>query len=541
MDGSNQGLASDAPRVTGGGADKGKSGLVAALAVVALAATLAACGGGGGSSTTPPPPPPPPPPSGYFDPLNYSPTASASLLSANELASVTHHQITLGGRTINYTATAGHLTARDPVTNNAKASFFYVAYTADGATAATRPVTYFYNGGPGSASVWLHLGSFGPKRMVTGDPLTNLPTPFAMVDNAESLLDVSDLVFVDAIGTGYSQAIAPNTNQTFWGVDVDAAAFRDFISRYNTVNGRTASPKFLFGESYGTPRSAVLAHLLETAGIELKGVVLQSSVLNYNTNCGVVSGNIPCTGYLPSYAATSAWYGKTTPAPTDLVAFMGQMRSYTDTQYAPAVTAWLTAGTALNTSLANQLAAYTGIASSAWRARPNMDPWFVQNNLVAGTLIGRYDARVSAPAGSALAREGDPSSTFISASFATNIASYLAGDLGYTNPSTYTVLGNAINTWNFSHDGNALPDTIPDLAAALTQNPRLKVLSVSGYHDLATPFYQTELDLARLGSLASKVTVKVYIGGHMTYLDDGSRPLEKADLAAFYAAALVAP
>ncbi|MCA3831854.1 MAG: peptidase S10, partial [Burkholderia sp.] len=206
----------------------------------------------------------------YNDPNSYSSSANASLdaSAAVEKAAITHHQITLNGKTIRYTATTGHLVARNPQTGAPEASFFYVAYTADNQPAAKRPVTFLYNGGPGSASVWLHLGSFGPRRIQTGDPNANTST-FPFVDNQESLLDTTDLVFVDAIGTGFSEAIAPNTNQTFWGVDQDGGAFRDFVTRYLTVNQRSASPKYLFGESYGTPRTDVLANLLETAGVKL--------------------------------------------------------------------------------------------------------------------------------------------------------------------------------------------------------------------------------------------------------------------------------
>lgn len=509
-------------------------------AAVALLATLTACGGGGGGSATPPPPPTLPPPSGgnqpYNDPTIYSTAATASLASAVEAAAITKHQITLRGTTYNYTATTGHLTASHPVTNAPEASFFYVAYTLDNQPAATRPVTFFYNGGPGSAAVWLHMGSFAPKRLQVGFPATTQAAPFPLVDNAETLLDTSDLVFVDAVGTGYSQAIEPNTNQSFWGVDGDARVFRDFIVRYLGVNNRTASPKFLFGESYGTTRSAVLVHLLETAGVSMKGVVLQSSVLNYNTNCDQVSFNMSCGGFLPSYAATGAWFNRTTPAQTDMVAYMQQMRDYTENVYEPALTQ-LFVGTPPSSTVLAQLQNLTGISAATWQNSFNLRPFAFQQRLLPAQLLGRYDARVVAPLGSALASEGDPSSTFISRPFSTAIASYLVNGLQYGNASTYVLLSNAIATWNFSHDGNPLPDVIPDLAAAFALNPNLKVIAVNGYHDLATPFRQTERDLARLGANPN-ISIRSYLGGHMTYLDDTSRPLQRADLEAFYRSAL---
>ncbi|HTT11037.1 MAG TPA: peptidase S10 [Burkholderiaceae bacterium] len=507
---------------------------VAATLVLAATLAVAACGGGGGGGA-------PAPGNGdqpYFDPTIYSSSPGASLAAAGEGGARTHHQMTLRGNTVDYTAVAAHLAARDLTSGADEASIFYVAYTLDNQDAATRPITFFYNGGPGSATVWLHLGSFGPKRLVTGDPGTNAPTPFPLVDNQETLLDISDLVFVDAVGTGYSQAIAPNNNQTFWGVDQDARVFRDFVIRYLTVNGRLASPKFLFGESYGTTRSAVLADMLETAGVQLAGVVLQSSVLNYNSNCGVVTLALGCAGYVPSYGAIGAYFDLANPAPADPVAYAQQLRAFTANTYAPADATYLASHTLPAAGVLNQLQGFTGIAVSLWTTNFNLDPATFQQRLLLGQLIGRYDARVTAPVGSALASQGDPSSTFISGQFTAAIGGYLGNSLQYTNASTYVVGSSAINTWDFSHDQNPLPDTIPDLAAALAQNPNLKVLSLNGYHDLATPFYQTELDLARLGG-PGNLTLRFYAGGHMTYLDDVSRPSERADLGSLYQSASV--
>jgi carboxypeptidase C (cathepsin A) len=474
---------------------------------------------------------------GFTDPVAYSTSASASLQQAAELTAVTHHKITVGGTVLNYTATAGHMNALALSGAAPEASFFYVAYTLDNQNPATRPVTFFYNGGPGSSTVWLHLGSFGPRRLVTGDPATTEPVPFPLVDNAESLLDTSDLVFVDAVGTGLSEAISPYNNQSFWGVDADAAVFRDFIMRYLTVNGRNASPKFLFGESYGTPRSAVLSNLLESAGVELNGVVLQSSILNYNSNCGVLfPSSVSCEGYLPSYGAVGAWYQLDNPNPASLPTYEATLRTFASAQYGPAVSSFLANGTQPSNALLTQLANYTGMRASQWQQVFNMDPGYYQYDLIPGVLIGGYDARVNAPMGSFLASEGDPSSTYLTASFTTQITTYLSSELKYSSSTGYVLESNAINSWDFSHDGQQLPDTIPDLAAAFAQNPALQVLSVNGYHDIVTPFFQTQLDLTRLGT-GVNVQTRFYTGGHMTYLDDGSRPLEKADLVQFYQAA----
>lgn len=514
-----------------------KTGLATTLCAVWLLGGCSGGGGGGGGSTSAPPPPA----ATFTDPNVYSSAPNAALASPNENTAVTQHSITLNGTTLNYTATAGHLTARTlgSATGAPQASFFYVAYTLNGSNPATRPITFFYNGGPGSASVWLHIGSFGPKRLATGIPATTAATPFPMVDNAQTLLDVSDLVFVDAVGSGYSQAIAPNTNQSFWGVDTDATVFRDFVMRYVSAFNRGASPKFLFGESYGGPRAAVMAMLLETAGTRLAGVVLQSPAMDYNANCAV--GAVPtlsCAPFLPSYAATGAWHNLATPSPNaaGIPAHMTTLRQLATTQYHPAVQTFLAGGTP-PLPLIDQLVTATGLSQASWLARFNMPPGFLRANLINGQLLGRYDARIAAPSASAQASEGDPSQTFISSSFASGITNHLANTLQFTTPSTYVMFSNAINTWNFSHNGRQVPDTIPDLATAITLNPNLKVLAVNGYHDLATPFFITEQDLARLGNTPN-VQVKNYMGGHMTYLDDTSRIAQKADLAQFYQSAL---
>lgn len=512
-----------------------------ALAAALLA--LAACGGGGeggGAAIAQPPVATPlgPGENALDDPTAYSTAANASLSGATEAEAVTKHRIELDGTSLAYTARAGHLVARDPVSGAAEAAFFHVSYLADGADPATRPVTFFYNGGPGSASIWLHLGSFGPKRLATNAPSTTTPTPFRLADNAESLLATSDLVFVDAIGTGYSQAIAPNTNQTFWGVDRDAAVFRDFVVRWLDAHGRRASPRFLFGESYGTTRTAVLARLLETAGVTLEGIVLQSSVLNYGSNCGVIGDpGIGCGGFFPTFGQTGAWHGLTVPLRPDADAYAETLRTFTLATYEPVLSQWFSSRTPPDTATAAQMQDLTGWTATRWRDNPNLDPTSFQFNLIPNVLIGRYDARMSAARGSALASEGDPSSTFIVGPFAAAIGPYLRDTLRYRNASPYVTLSRAIETWDFRHDGAGLPDAVPDLAAAMALNPTLKVLAASGYHDLATPFHQTEKDLARLGPNPN-VIVRNYDGGHMSYLDDATRAKQKNDLQLFYREAL---
>ena len=377
------------------------------LGSLLLAALAAACGGGGGDGTTVGTDPVDPV---LHDSTPYSTAATASLPSATESSVTKGGQVSIAGVAIDYIATTGHLNALAPVSATPQATMFYVAYVRPVSVGTVRPLVFFFNGGPGSASVWLHLGSFAPRRIVTSAPATTVPQPFQLVDNAESLIDVADLVFVDAVGTGYSEAIAPFTNQSFWSVDSDAAAMRDFIARYVAVNHRGTSPTYLYGESYGGPRAAVLAHLMLAASMRLDGVVLQSPILDYNTNCAVFApATISCEGFLPSYGMTGAWFALTRPVPMDADAYAGQLRDFAATAYGPAATAWATTRTPAPATLLGQLVDLTGAPLDAWSANVDLDATTFRNRLLAGQLLGRYDARIAAPLGSALAAQGDPS------------------------------------------------------------------------------------------------------------------------------------
>jgi carboxypeptidase C (cathepsin A) len=469
------------------------------------------------------------------DPNIYATGPNASLASPNELSAVVKSQMQLDGQVLNYTATTGHLSAKDPQSGRS-ASFFYTAYTRDGSDKATRPVTFLFNGGPGSASMWLHLGSFGPKRIVTNNPSLDVPNPPQLVDNAESLLGVSDLVFVDAVGTGYSQAIAPAINKDFWGVDSDAAGFRDFIRRYLEVNTRQASPLFVYGESYGGPRAAILANLLETAGVRVSGVLLQAPALDYNSNCGMAD-KLSCAGYMPTYAAIGYYHKVGTSLPSDFSSHIDKARAFAAGSYAAAAQANISAGTPLPQPVLQQIFDYTGISINLLATKALIQPDTVQLNVKPGYMVGRYDARVSAVNGSPLNSGFDPSIAVVGPSFNNTMTTYLPNQLRYTAKTNYASFNSVIQSWNFSHGGRDLPDTIPDLAAALLQNPNMKIMAMSGYYDLATPFHLTETDLARLNR-PQNVTIRNYHGGHMSYFDDAARKLQRTDLINFYASAI---
>ncbi len=504
--------------------------------LLACCALLSACGGGGGNGAATPPATNEDP-AILHDGAAYSAAANAALASAAESAVATDHTVTLHSGVLSYRASVGHLTAG---TAPLQASLFYVAYSlaSSAANAPPRPLVFLYNGGPGSASVWLHLGSWGPQRLVTDDPGIDIPLPYSLVANEETLLTVADLVFVDAVGTGYSEAIAPATNQSFWNVDADAAIFRDFAIRYLAKFPHPNVPIVLYGESYGGLRTPIVAQELLAAGVALQGIVLQSPILNYNSNCSLLDpGKLSCGSFIPSYGATAAWFALAQPPllnlDTELAPFAQTVAGFVDSVYEPAAQLFLTLQQPLGSSLDQQLASFTGLSSSNWLNSPLLGPDQFRSLLKPQQLLGRYDARVTAPVGNALTREGDPSSTVINPAFTNGIAATLT-QLKYQATASYVMSNDtAINQWGWQHDGNALPDAIPDLALAWTQKPELQVMAVLGLNDLATPFHQTEQDLDRLGSAPASLQIKRYTAGHMTYLDDKARPLLAADLKAF--------
>lgn len=493
----------------------------------------------------------------FQDDVAYGNGPDDSVTDASENAAITHHTITIGGRKIAYTATAGHLVTVDESSSKPNAKMFYVAFTEDNQTEESRPVTFFYNGGPGSSSVFVLLGSFAPKRIKTSMPSFTPPAPYSLEDNPDSLLDKSDLVFINPVGTGYSAAIAPNKNRDFWGVDQDARSIKQFIKRFLTKNERWNSPKYLFGESYGTARSCVLAYLLHEDGIDLNGVTLQSSILDY-----AQAGNP--VGALPT-AAADAWYHKrlgVAPSPTDLGAFVEEVAQFARTDYIAALRKF----PQTDDAVVEKLSQYTGIDKTtllAWSldiagydSRGNS--LFLTTLLKSkGVALGSYDGRVTAIdtgiAGQIDPNSGgnDPTMTAVSGVYTTMWNEYLNEQLKYTSTSSFTDLNDqAFLNWDFNHtdptgaqkgkdaQGNIILYTAGDLAAVMALNVDLKVLSANGFYDFVTPFYQTVLDLQQMPlieqTVRNNLSARFYPSGHMVYLDGGSRTALKADLAKMY-------
>ena len=474
--------------------------------------------------------------------------------------STTQGEVDAGGMHIAYTAVAGTITVgatdaqdaqlgpdgkpepgsqlalsapKDPADAPPVARMFYVAYFKKDSPPDSRPITFFYNGGPGSSTVWLHMGSLGPKHVVT-DGDQHLPgAPYKLVDNANSLLDVSDLVFIDAPGTGFGRLIGKDAQKAFWGVDQDGGAFARFIARFITKYNRWNSPKFLFGESYGTTRSAVLAKMLdERKSIDLNGVILLSQVLNFATFLDGATGSpgtdLPYELALPTYAAT-AWYHKKLPQqPAELEPFLKEVEEYAMGPYSHALALGTDLGDEEKNAVAVKLYDYTGLpVSYLLKADLRVDGGDFEKNFADSQDLttGRYDTRFTGPTIDPLSEKADydPQSEAISAAYVALLNQYMRNVLKYGEGQTYLpeieVWGSG---WDFKHDDNQFGlDVEGDLADAMKMNPRLKVMLNGGYYDLATPFFAAEYEEKHLpipASLAKNIEYDWYEAGHMVYV-----------------------
>ena len=467
-------------------------------------------------------------------------------------SSVTLHTIRIGGETIPYRALAGTLILRND-SGAPIGRLYYTAYTrTDARDPAARPLSFVYNGGPGSASLWLHMGAFGPRRIVTSDADHTPPPPYRLEDNANSLIDVTDMVFIDPIGTGFSKPVGKGTGKDFWGIDEDARSLAQFVRMYVTRNGRWNSPKYLIGESYGTTRSAVLVNRLQSdEGMDFNGVVLISTVLDFETLNFAPGHDISYVLYLPSYAAVAA-YHKVIPQPANLAAFLDTVRQFAAGPYASALEKGTALGDAERAAVLVRLSAYTGLDTAYLGKadlRVTLGQYMAELQRRRGLITGRLDARFSGPEADLLSEyaNADPQSDAITGAFTAAFNSYLHDDLKYGGDQRYVTGGNV--QWNWSRGGRnggwrGTPYVGGDLADALRYNPNLRVQAENGYDDFATPFFATEYTMDHLGlrpDLWAHIDLKYYEAGHMMYLYPPALAQLKANIAQFIGSTHTAP
>jgi len=482
--------------------------------------------------------------------------------------STTQGSVDVGGQHIAYTAIAGTITVgatntddaqlgadgkplpgsqlalsapKDPADAPPVAHMFYVAYFKTGANAENRPITFFYNGGPGSSTMWLHMGSLGPKYVETaGD--THLPgAPYKLVDNADSLLDVSDEVFIDMPGTGFGRIAGKDANKAFWGVDQDAQAFARFIARFLAKYDRWNSPKFLFGESYGTTRSAVLADVLENEkSIDLNGVMLLGQIFDFAIATGPPRAgmDLPFELALPTYAATAWYHKKLSPQPAALEPFLKEVEDFATGEYMHALAQGNALSDAEKQQVAGKLHEYTGLpVDYILKADLRVTAGEFEKTFAdaEGMTTGRYDTRFLGPTLDPLSEgsEYDPQSAAISSAYFSLVNEYLRETLKYGAGETY--LPHALfdgYRWNAIRTGGAgFLSTMglnvgADLAEAMKTNPHLKVMVNDGYYDLATPFFAAQYDEEHLpipASLTKNIEYNWYEAGHMAYVRDECR------------------
>lgn len=439
----------------------------------------------------------------------------------------TKHAINLKGKKLNYSATVGYLTLKDEK-EKATARIFFIAYTKDDADLAKRPITFAFNGGPGSSSVWLHLGVLGPKRVLMKDDGHPLPPPYQMVDNEYTVLDQTDVVLIDPVSTGYSRPAEGKEAKQFHGVDQDIEAVGEFIRLYLTKHKRWQSPKFLAGESYGTTRAAGLSHHLQKRhGINLNGIILVSAVLNFQTIRFDEGNDLPYPLMLPSYTAT-AWYHKKLPKELsgELRKVLDEAELFAETEYTLA----LMKGNKLSKNdrqkIAARVAHYTGLS----------EKYILQNNLRVPPqrffrellreerlTVGRFDSRFTGKDGDAGAEspEFDPSYAVVQGPYTSVLNSYVREELKFESDLVYEILTGKVQPWDYGPAKNRYLNVAPDLRKAMTQNSYLKVFVANGYYDLATPYFATEYTFSHLGiddSLTKNITMGYYEAGHMMYI-----------------------
>jgi len=462
--------------------------------------------------------------------------------------SVTEHTIKVGGSVLKYKATAGTLVIRND-DDEPVAAIGYIAYTKDGVEAARRPLTFAYNGGPGSSSIWLHMGALGPRRIVTTDAAPTPPPPYQVVDNEETPLDVTDLVMIDPVGTGLSHALGKAKNKDFWGVDQDIDSVGRFVVQYVNDNGRWNSPKYLLGESYGTMRSAGLVDYLQSRwNMAFNGVVLVSVFIDAKTGFTLSGNDLGFMTFMPTYAAI-AWYHHLVKDAPKLDALLAEARQFATGPYATA----LGKGDALPEAERKQVIAtmsrLTGLSQpflDKANLRVSEGEFTAELLREHSEIVGRLDARFTGVALDRLAREAheDPQASAISPAFTAAFLSYYHGELKFGEGKTYKVEADGLwREWDWKHKAPGSffatpgwPNTGVDLAHAMAYNPNLRILVLNGYYDLATPFLGTEYTMDHLGlekKLRDNIEMRYFEAGHMMYLHPPSLKAFKEAVAGF--------
>ena len=473
---------------------------------------------------------------------------SAALDSAGvpafEKISTTHHTTNINGTAISYTARAGTMVLRDD-SGKPKATVFFISYSRDGQDAATRPVTFFFNGGPGSASLWLDMGIMSPMHPDMGPNGAQPAPPYNLVANPNSPLDVTDLVQIDAMMTGYSRPAKGVKPTEFTGAANDVAMFGQFIRDYLDKYHRWQSPKYLFGESYGTFRSAGLASELQSReGIELNGIMLLGTVLDFQYIQPSPTNDIAYAAFLPTYTAT-AWYHKKLPADMQgetLEQVVQQSREYAFGDYLTALAKGNTLTAAEKTTVAQKLARFAGVSQQyVLNTNLRIDPGTFRTELLRDQreILGRYDSRLVGINGNAsnTRQDYDPSDVAPSGAFMAAFMRYLHDDLDYSSDLQYYMGGHA-GRWDYSSLGNGYPSEVESLRLAMAKDPYLHVMVGAGYYDTATPFANAEYTFNHLGfdqTYKDRVQFHYYESGHMAYLNQASAKQLKADIARFIA------
>ena len=457
--------------------------------------------------------------------------------------SVTHHSVTINGEEIRYTATTGTLILKEEIDKEGekpKAAVFFIAYTRDDVEdTSTRPITFSFNGGPGSSSVWLHLGVLGPRTVKPDDDGELPQPPYQLTNNECSILDKTDLVFIDPVSTGFSRAVPGEEAKQFHGFKRDIESVGDFILLYLGRYKRWGSPKFLIGESYGTTRASGLAgYLQERHGTYLNGIMLVSVVLNFQTIRFAPGNDLPYILYLPTYAATALYHKKLDDTDTQFEAFIDEVREFAIGDYTVALMKGSTVPPEQRANIVQQLAKYTGLTPEYIERtdlRINISRFCKELLRDEAQTVGRFDSRYKGIDRDSAGEyyEYDPSSAVVQGAYTATLNDYVRGELEFKSDLPYEILSRRVHPWDYSGHQNEYVNVADTLRKAMTINPALKVFVANGYYDLATPFLASEYTFSHLGldqSLQDNITMAYYQAGHMMYIDQAELQKMKRDL-----------